>query len=182
MVNSGCATLITREQLGTEFEEDMLWATLHYLVASEPQEINPRGLYEIKQAELYMKWRPYVLNPFKDIICLRPQEEVLQKFIYKKREKGLRTKLHADCRPQNVPRILHGSKVLLDKFTRLGSTVCTPIFQKRPTIDLFVPLITVSDRPLPEWTMSTKASMTSRHQERNASLLDSTTSYFHSLL
>ena len=88
MVNSGCATLITREQLETEFEEDsMLWATLHYLVASEPQEINPQGLYEIKQAELYMKWRPYVLNPFKDIICLRPQEEVLQKFLDTKKEK-----------------------------------------------------------------------------------------------
>jgi hypothetical protein len=37
------------------------------------------GLAEIKQCELYLKWRPFAPGEFKDQICSKPSKEVLEK-------------------------------------------------------------------------------------------------------
>ena len=44
-------------------------------------------LSDIKQCKLYSKWRSFVPDDFKDIICPKPPDEVLKKIDNEKKEK-----------------------------------------------------------------------------------------------
>jgi hypothetical protein len=48
-----------------------------YLSQSYLQQCNRPGLREIKQVELYTKWRKFVPSQYRDIICPKPSDDVL---------------------------------------------------------------------------------------------------------
>ena len=52
------------------------------------------GIAPIKQCELYLKWRPFVPDQFKDEICPRPPKEVINKV---KKEKNAKIKIKKDA-------------------------------------------------------------------------------------
>ena len=47
----------------------------------------PAGLKPIKQVELYSKWRPLLPEEFRDIMCPRPSDEVINLIKERNREK-----------------------------------------------------------------------------------------------
>ena len=49
------------------------------------ERLNVPGIRDIKQVELWKNWRQYVPDPYKDSICPKPTEDVLEKI---KREKS----------------------------------------------------------------------------------------------
>jgi hypothetical protein len=57
------------------------------LLFQEPEALEPPGLKEIKQVELYQKWRKFVPDEFQDEICPKPSDEVLNKIKEEKRKK-----------------------------------------------------------------------------------------------
>jgi len=48
--------------------------------------LKPPGLKEIKMAELYSKWQPYVPEPYRDLICLKPPDDILERLVASKRK------------------------------------------------------------------------------------------------
>ena len=52
-----------------------------------PQVLTPPGLKPIKQVELYTKWRPVVPEEFRDHICPKPPDHVLELVKKQKAEK-----------------------------------------------------------------------------------------------
>ena len=67
-------------------EERRVWETT--LKATFPEEETHPGLSEIKQVELYLKWRNVVPDKFQDIMCPKPSDEVLEKIKNQKRDKA----------------------------------------------------------------------------------------------
>jgi len=67
-------------------EERKAWATI--LKQQFPDIDNAPGLAEIKQVELFTKWKPFVPEEFKDIICPEPPKAVLDKVKLDKRNKA----------------------------------------------------------------------------------------------
>ena len=55
---------------------------------SEPRVLKPPGLREIKQVELYTKYRPLVPRIYQDELCPRPSDKVLERISSERREKG----------------------------------------------------------------------------------------------
>ena len=52
-----------------------------------PSNCTPPGLSDIKQVELYAKWRKFIPSPFQDEICPKPSDEVLDRVKGSKKEK-----------------------------------------------------------------------------------------------
>ena len=57
--------------------------------------LRPPGLSDIKQCELYNKWRKIVPPEYKEIMCPRPPDKVLQKVKEEKRKKASAKKAKA---------------------------------------------------------------------------------------
>ena len=57
-------------------------------LASMPDPIAPVQLLAIKQAELYNKWQQYLPEQYRDIMCPKPPDDVLEKVAADKRQKG----------------------------------------------------------------------------------------------
>ena len=55
---------------------------------TEPKVLNPPGLREIKQVELFTKFRPLIPEEFREELCPRPPDNVLAKISSDRREKG----------------------------------------------------------------------------------------------
>ena len=43
------------------------------------KQLKAAGVKDIKQVELYKKWRRFVPDPFKDIICPKPDDDVIKR-------------------------------------------------------------------------------------------------------
>ena len=71
-------------------EDRNVWVSA--LKATFPEEESHPGLSEIKQVELYLKWRHVLPDEFQDIMCPKPSDTVLDKIKNQKREKA-KTKL-----------------------------------------------------------------------------------------
>eukprot|EP00536_Pseudo-nitzschia_multiseries_P016373 jgi/Psemu1/45970/gm1.45970_g len=75
-----------------------LWEAVQDFVLLDP--VAPTGIKEIKQIELYTKWRKLVPVEFVDIICPYPGDEVLRKFKEERNRKAReRTQRQRDSRP-----------------------------------------------------------------------------------
>lgn len=66
-------------------EEKLMWENI--LKNQFPQQEKSPGLAEIKQVELFTKWRAFVPEEVRDDICPKPCQEVLDKVKNEKKEK-----------------------------------------------------------------------------------------------
>ena len=66
--------------------EKEVWAS--GLRGTFPEQELHSGLSEIKQCELYLKWRTVIPDEYQDIMCPKPADDVLEKIKGEKREKA----------------------------------------------------------------------------------------------
>ena len=71
--------------------EYYFWLTYHFnrdywikkvisgIINDIPTTLEPTGLAELKQIQLFTKWRKFVPDKFKDNICPKPPNELFQK-------------------------------------------------------------------------------------------------------
>ena len=56
------------------------------MCCTQPEELVPPGIKPIKQVELYQKWRKFVLDDYKDILCPFPGQDVVDAVTKQKKE------------------------------------------------------------------------------------------------
>ena len=69
------------------------------LMKTFPIHETAEGISEIKQVELFTKWREFVPEEYRDIICPKPDDEIIQRI---KAEKSAKAKKKADERKERM--------------------------------------------------------------------------------
>ena len=90
-----------------------------------------KGLSDIKQCELYFKWREFLPDEFKDITCPRPSDEVLTRHFKKSTDKRKEKQEEKRMQKREVQKLRMKMKLkefacnLMKKMTMIVWMVCS---------------------------------------------------------
>ena len=69
------------------------------LMKTFPINETAQGISEIKQVELFTKWREFVPEEYRDIMCPKPDDDIIERI---KAEKSAKAKKKADERKERM--------------------------------------------------------------------------------